>query len=207
RNHVNKKLSAYLHGELDQEESRRVAEHMLACRRCRDEYEEIKFGARLAGRLSQLEEEKAPAELVGGLEAALDKMASPANRSRIGVKASRSRAFWSLPASRFGRFGRLGAAATLLLMIGLSVFWYQARKGPRPSWDVTRIEGAPKIGSKVVGDAGKLSVGEWLVTDDSSRAEIHVGEIGQVQVDPGSRVRLLEAKADEHRLALERGKM
>src|SRR5215510_5486750 len=60
RNHVNKKLTAYLHGELRPEESRRVAEHMLACRRCRDDYEEVKFAARL---VSQLAEEKAPAEL------------------------------------------------------------------------------------------------------------------------------------------------
>jgi hypothetical protein len=95
----------------------------------------------------------------------------------------------------------------MLLAISLSVYWYQARMARRPSWDVTRIEGAPKIGSKTVGDAGKLRVGEWLVTDDSSSAKISVGEIGYVQVDPGSRVRLLEAKTDEHRLALARGRM
>ncbi len=201
-NHVSKRLSAYCHGELRPEESRRVAEHLMSCRRCRDEYEEIKFAAQLASRLAEEKaEEKAPAELWDELEAALDKMNAPANWHPLGVKASRGRAFWSLPAFR------VGAAATLLLTIGLSVFWYQSRKGPRPSWDVTRIEGAPKIGSKVVGAAEKLSVGEWLVTDDSSRAEIRVGEIGQVQIDPGSRVRLLDAKADEGRLALERGKM
>jgi len=197
-NHVSKQLSAYCHGELRPEESRRVAEHLMSCRRCRDEYEEIKFGAQLA---SQLVEEKAPAALWGELEGALDKLDALGYWRRSGVAPSRRRAFWSLTSFK------LGAAAAMLLMIGLFVFWYQARKGPRPSWDVTRIEGAPRIGSKAVGDVGKLRVGEWLVTDDSSRAEIHVGEIGQVQVDPGSRVRLLEAKADEHRLALERGKM
>jgi hypothetical protein len=113
----------------------------------------------------------------------------------------RKRAFWTFPSFK------LGFAAAVLLMIALAVFWQQSRRATGPSLDVTRIEGAPKIGSKVVGDAGKLSVGEWLVTDDSSRAEIRVGEIGQVQVDPSSRVRLVEAKADEHRLALARGKM
>src|SRR5262249_44615476 len=188
----------YCHGELRPEESRRVAEHLMSCRRCRDEYEEVKFGAQLA---SQLVEEKAPAALWGELEGMLDKLGALGYWGGNGVAPSRKRAFWSLPAFK------LGAAAAMLLMIGLSVFWYQARKEPRPSWDVTRIEGAPRIGSKTVGDVGKLRVGELLVTDDSSRAEIHVGEIGQVQVDPGSRVRLLEAKADKHRLALERGKM
>jgi len=33
--------------------------------------------------------------------------------------------------------------------------------------------------AQTVGEVGKLRVGEWLVTDDSSRAEIHVGEIGR----------------------------
>jgi hypothetical protein len=97
-----------------------------------------------------------------------------------------------------------GAAMTLAIVIG--ALWLYSRQ-PRPAWDVTRIEGQPRIGSKAVGDAGKLKVGEWLVTDDASRAEIRVGEIGQVQVEPSSRVRLVEAKADEHRLALSRGKM
>jgi len=198
RNHVNKKLTAYLHGELRPEESRRVAEHMLACRRCRDDYEEVKFAARL---VSQLAEEKAPAELWDGLEAALDRMAAPENRRPQRMGDLRKSAFWTFPSFK------LGFAAAVLLMIALAVFWQQSRRASGPSWDVTRIDGAPKIGSKVVGDAGKLRVGEWLVTDDSSRAEIRVGEIGQVQVDPGSRVRLVEAKADEHRLALARGKM
>jgi Putative zinc-finger/FecR protein len=197
-NHVSKQLSAYCHGELRPEESRRVAEHLMSCRRCRDEYEEIKFGARLA---SQLTEEKAPAALWEELEGALDKLDALGYWRRSGARASRRRAFWSLPAFK------LGAAAAMLLAISLSVYWYQARMAQRPSWDVTRIEGAPKIGSKAVGDAGKLRVGEWLVTDDSSSAKISVGEIGYVQIDPGSRVRLLEAKTDEHRLALAKGKM
>ncbi len=197
-NHVSKQLSAYYHGELRPEESRRVAEHLMGCRRCRDEYEEIKFGARLA---SQLTEEKAPAALWGELEGALDKLDAVSYWRRSSVRASRRRAFWSHTSFK------LGAAAAMLLAISLSVFWYQARMTQRPSWEVTRIEGAPKIGSKSVGEAGKLRVGEWLVTDDSSSAKISVGEIGEVQIAPGSRVRLLEAKTNEHRLALERGKM
>jgi predicted anti-sigma-YlaC factor YlaD len=190
RKHVNKKLSAYLHGELDQEESRRVAEHLMSCRRCRDEYDEIKFGAQLARRLSDdLARAQAPAALWAELEEMIDGAGARRRRSR--------------PARMSLRIALAGAA---MLALAFGVFWFYPR-APRPAWDVTRIEGAPKIGSKVLGDAGKLSVGEWLVTDESSRAKINVGEIGYVQVDPGSRMRLVEAKADEHRLALARGKM
>src|SRR5215813_244366 len=189
-NHVSKRISAYLHGELRPEESRRVAEHLMTCRRCRDEYDEVKFGARLAAQLSgDLARAQAPASLWAELEKMLD-----------GAGATRRR---PLPA-RMPLKIALACAATLALAFG--VFWFYPR-APRPGWDVTRIEGAPKIGSNTVGEVGKLRVGEWLVTDDSSRAKISVGEIGQVQVDPGSRVRLVEAKSDEHRLALARGKM
>jgi predicted anti-sigma-YlaC factor YlaD len=189
-NHVNKRLSAYLHGELRPEESRRIAEHLMVCRRCRDEFEEIKFGARMAARLSDdMARAQAPATLWAELEEMLD-----------GAGAARRR---PAPARRPLKIALAGAAA---LALAFGVFWFYPR-APRPGWEVTRIEGAPKIGSKTVGEAGKLRVGEWLVTDDSSRAKIQVGEIGQVQVDPGSRVRLVEAKADEHRLALARGKM
>ena len=193
-NHVSNRLSAYLHGELRPEESRRVAEHLMICPRCRDEYEEIKFGSQLAARLSKdLARAQAPATLWAGLEEMIDGV--EAERRRPGAVLGAVATWWKIALA--------GAAA---LAIALAVFRFYPR-APRPGWDVTRIEGEPRIGSKTVGEAGKLRVGELLVTDDSSRAEIRVGEIGQVQIDPGSRVRLVEAKADEHRLALDRGRM
>jgi hypothetical protein len=194
-NHVSKRLSAYLHGELRPEESRRVAEHLLSCRRCRDEYEEIKFGARLATRLSEnLGRAQAPSAIWAELERMID-----------GAGAARRRPQKRLMIGRRPLTIALAGAAMLALALG--AFRFFRPPAARPSWDVTRIEGAPRIGSKAMGEAGKLRVGEWLLTDDSSRAKINVGEIGYVQVDPGSRVRLVEAKADEHRLALTRGRM
>jgi len=50
-------------------------------------------------------------------------------------------------------------------------------------------------------------VGESVVTDDSSRAVIQVGDIGQVEVQPGSRLRLLGASRTDHRLALDVGEI
>ncbi|MBO0725823.1 MAG: zf-HC2 domain-containing protein [Blastocatellia bacterium] len=197
-NHVSNRLSAYLHGELGPEESRRVAEHLMICPRCRDEHEEIKFGSQMASRLSKdLARAQAPATLWAELEEMIG--GAEAGRRRPGAAPGAVAIWW-----------KIATAGAVALASALVVFWFYPR-APRPALhsglDVTRIEGAPRIGSKTVGESGKLRVGEWLVTDDSSSAEIRVGEIGQVQVDPGSRVRLVEAKADEHRLALDRGKM
>ena len=49
--HVSKLASAYCHDELSPEESRRVAEHLIGCNRCRAEFEEIKLGVKFAEQL------------------------------------------------------------------------------------------------------------------------------------------------------------
>lgn len=196
-NHVSKQLSAYCHGELKPEDSRRVAEHLADCRRCCDEYEEIKFGATLAQRLSR---EQAPAELWNKSKAMLEEKAASPVHSR-GAEVAQRLSFWQTPPFR------LSAAAAVLLMVGLGVFWFQLKKAPRPFWEVARIEGQPVAGSKVIGEVGRLSLGEWLITDDASRARIDVGQIGLVTVEPNSRLKLAEARDDEHRLAMARGRM
>ena len=69
------------------------------------------------------------------------------------------------------------------------------------------VGGAPRIGSKSFGQKGKLRIGQWLETDKDSRAQIEVGSIGQVEIDPNTRVRLVETKPTEHRLELARGRL
>jgi hypothetical protein len=76
-----------------------------------------------------------------------------------------------------------------------------------PSWRVTRLDGTPRIGAEQISNNGRLGVGEWLVTDEKSRAQIAVGQIGNVELDENTRVRLLANKPDEHRLELARGRI
>lgn len=97
-------------------------------------------------------------------------------------------------------------AAMLLLALGIAVAWYTTRP-TLPSWEVARLEGAPRVGSDHIDETGRLAVGEWLETDRASRALINVGVIGQVEVEPNTRVRLVQARTTEHRLALARGTM
>lgn len=70
------------------------------------------------------------------------------------------------------------------------------------TWAVQRVAGAPRVNDAPLGAAGRMRVGQWLETDDSSRATISVGTIGLVDVQPGTRVRLVRAEATDHRLAL-----
>ncbi len=79
---------------------------------------------------------------------------------------------------------------------------------PAPEWEVARLEGTPLVGAHAiegVGAKGKLEVGQLLVTNTESRAAITVAEIGEIQVDPGTRVRLLQTLRERKRIALEEG--
>jgi hypothetical protein len=99
---------------------------------------------------------------------------------------------------RYWYWAPLAAAAVFaLVVIGRAV--------SINAWDVTTLAGRPLIGGKRLAASGRLRVGDWLQTDDSSRALVAVGRIGQVEVQPDTRVQLVVAKTDEHRLALARG--
>ena len=96
------------------------------------------------------------------------------------------------------------AVAALVFVIGGVWFVMQTRQS---TWQVARLAGAPQIGSQRLVANGQLEVGEWLETDDSSRAQINVGMIGQVELAPQTRIRLLKTRLTDHRLSLARGKI
>lgn len=193
--HVTKKLSAYCHGELDAAEASRVREHLSRCAGCRAEKDEIELGIHLAERLPHV---PAPASLWAEIESSLDK--SPGKPE---VKPSKRRYWLGAPALTFATVALVAAAA-------LAVAWYvrQDRKVedmPKPSLAVAAIEGSPMLDSGGIKETGRLAVGGALETDSNSRAVIEIADIGQVEVDPNTRMRLVSTSEEEHRLALDRG--
>src|SRR5437879_375660 len=81
-----------------------------------------------------------------------------------------------------------GAAAAILVVAVTLILFLRLRPVHNlgPAWDVARLEGAPRVGSKAIrGNAaiGKLGVGQTLETDDSSRAAITFDETGRVEVE------------------------
>jgi anti-sigma factor RsiW len=65
-----------------------------------------------------------------------------------------------------------------------------------PSWEVTGLPGM-----------SLLRPGDVLQTDTTSKAEIKIANIGQLLISPNTRIRLLVTKSDEHRVALDRGRV
>src|ERR1700694_1918562 len=105
---------------------------------------------------------------------------------------------------------QLGAVAAVALLTA-TVFLVLR---PKPSgnagtsWAVARLEGTPRVGWHSVGEKSgpvRLGIGQTLVTDSSSRASITLDETGRVEVDAGSRLRLVTNGPGRERLSLERG--
>jgi hypothetical protein len=96
----------------------------------------------------------------------------------------------------------LSAAAAVLLVAAAAWLLYMTRGG---AWTVQRVAGSPVVDGQAISDGGRIGIGDWLVTDAVSRARVAVARIGRVDVDPNTRVQLVESKGREHRLALERG--
>jgi hypothetical protein len=92
------------------------------------------------------------------------------------------------------------AAVTIALTGG---WWVALRTAPQ--WEVARLEGTPRVGGSTVADGQRLERGASLETDAHSRARIAVGRIGEVDVDPNTRLRVLESRARDQRMALDRG--
>jgi hypothetical protein len=72
---------------------------------------------------------------------------------------------------------------------------------------VTAVEGNPMIEGRPVDGSGSLRPGERLATDSASSASLRVGTLGNVEVEPDSRLRLVASGPSEQRLALERGRI
>lgn len=186
--HVVRQLTAYCHRELTAAESSRVQQHLEVCEPCRREHEHIRVAVDLA---SQIRLRSAPDSLWEGVVRALDR----SQAALPGESTSPARLGWPHWAV---------ALATLLLVSLLGSSWYYWRLN-RPSWEVARLEGKPKVGWSVIGETGRIAVGDWLETDQSSRALISVGDIGEVEVDPNTRVRMVRSRETEHRLRLAQG--
>jgi len=181
--HISRQLAAHLDGQLVQPQAQQAEMHLRECARCRTEREQVRRGMQIIEHLSLVE---APAALWPSIEAAIQE-----NRSRQAPTVL----LW-----------RWAVAATLLLALAGAAYWRFAHpSGTR--WEVVRLAGSPSGGGKPIRGAGRIGAGEWIETDATSRATVKVGEIGSVEIAPGTRVRVVTARPGEHRLALARGEI
>ena len=138
-------------------------------------------------------------EAVGRLPKAIEPPADlwPGIRQRMRDAGRGTRDGW-----RRRAYATLAVAAAIVLAVAL---WEWQLGVASPSWHVSRLAGRPLINQTAIAATGSLHVGQWIETDDSSRALLAIAGIGQVDVRPGSRVQLVRAQATDQRLALAYG--
>jgi hypothetical protein len=182
--HVSRQLAAHIDGELSPQKAGEVERHEAHCADCRAKREQVRFGMALLDHLPQVEP---PDAIWTSIEAAFQEQRSAARHS-----ASRP---W-----------RLAFAATAILAVAGATYWTVTRHaGTR--WEVVRIDGSPVINQERIRGESRIGAGEWIETDSQSSATVKVGEIGSVEVEPDTRLRVVTARPGEHRLALARGEI
>ena len=175
-------FSPCIDGELDGGARARLESHLAGCRRCRAEFENLIFASRLISRL-EIPDER-PRSLPSWIA---DQEIAVRLKPRINRKL-------------------ILAPVAAIALIAVVLVWFIAQP-QKNSLEVFSLVGAPLIESKKINRSARIETGQWLETDRSSRAMIQIADIGQVEVDTLSRVRLIRSRADEQRLALDRGRL
>ena len=183
--HVTKRLLAFEEDQLAPGEARRVEAHLERCARCRRDLDEIRFAS---AAMRQAPLEKAPEELWTAIETALNSSAD-------------TNSSWMRKVGQAFRPVQLATGAAILATVIAVVLLLLRPTHREPGWSVVRVTGAQVSGT------GTLHVGQWLVTGPDASARVSVGQIGEVEVAPNSRLRLLRSRPNDNRLSLVRGEI
>jgi len=118
--------------------------------------------------------------------------------------------FWQRLLSSRWSYGLAAAAASILFIAAFGILQWSRKPetSSGPGWDVESVAGKPRVESNLFArNAGtaKLGVGQTLVTDSRSKANISIADVGTVNVEPNTRLRLVAGGNGHNRLALDRG--
>lgn len=124
------------------------------------------------------------------------------------LPADSLRSRWAVFGFRVRLFPAMAAAAGVAL-IAVAAFLIYARNtsaGGTGGWDASRIAGTPRIGEReITNKSSHLGVGQVLETDNQSRARLQATDVGQIEIEPSTRVRLLDMGATRKQIALDHG--
>ena len=235
--HVAKLLSAYCHDELPTAEMQRVQAHLQSCASCRQAYEQIKFGISLAQQIKTvaapdslwfdvIKKNVAPAtansfnwRIAAALAAVLilglvgwfgfsrlhkTEILKPEIVDNQIEKIAPVPSVVVTPTPKVSDKKILSVSAPQPTKTAPKI---PASKVASQTWEVASLAGSPSIGATKINGTEKIAVGEWLATDNVSRAKIKIANIGFVDIDPNSWVQFVSTQNSEHRIALKKGRL
>jgi len=234
--HYKDQLSAFVDQELSKEDRQTVAEHLMQCDSCRREHDRIRLGAGLAASLEKTDAPETvwrsiENELSGPRSPTLETFARPRwfdlrhagalatailvvgflsflvyrglfSSGEITVTQNQPTTSSEQPTTEIPVVIPVQEANSTAVNSNIQTV-------PSNSGPLTPTTGEYWPVETIAGKAGaeKLAVGEYLETDASSRVRIDVADIGNVEIAPNSRVKLVGTNDKQHRLSLERGSL
>ena len=97
------------------------------------------------------------------------------------------------------------SAAAALAVASLMIIRQPALPPAGPSWQVSRVKGSPILGAAALRGTGLLTVGEPLATDSQSQATLNIASVGELRVEPDTRLHVIQSSTTRQYLALDRG--
>lgn len=201
-------LNDYMGGKLIDEMRREISLHVKRCTSCRKKARDIRMMHKTSGTLrkelhhgggfwetvSESNEFDTDFNLPVILYSPLKRNDKSGRGSKFRNKILRSR--WIAIGAPLG--------AILAAILISAMYFYRAN----PSfWEVESLKGTPVAGNEQISGTGNLPVGQWLKTDSKSSARLQAGLAGEVDVNPGSAVKLLDTKEPDYKLYLKFGKI
>jgi len=199
-------LNDYADGHLIDEMRSEISNHLLFCEDCRSYYNDIKAF------INEAEPSSGKSDFWEGIsERRTGRKFSPKlftikPEEKFYYEWGEKSYLYKDPRKKKGGWYVI-ALASFAVLLGIALGFYFFTQSSAAFWPVEKILGTPVVGSEVISDHGMLKVGEWIETDEKSRARLKAGLIGEIDIFPNSRVQLLETKPDKHRINLPYGKI
>lgn len=210
-------INENLEGTLSSEKSLLLNTHLQTCKDCTKYLEDINI---ILKQLSKLPREIMPKK---DLWSAIELKISPAvqsNGSPIEASAKKSEDKFTYIKQHFNFKHIFTGLAAAIILFGLiyTIALYNKRETENNLntdvnlnvgifWKLNNLQGTTSVSGKPVTNTDSITEGAWIVTDTLSKAEIKLGNIGSVIIEPGSKVRVLNTAAGNKRLGLEYGSL
>ncbi len=211
-------IDEYLDGEISSENKNKMEKHLSECESCSKYREETEMLLEKVSTISknagQISTEKRN-EIWNKIESSFSGSNGTGRIYTLnpGLSSSSKKGF------TFGKFRYAisGIAAVLILgfiILAVKYFNQKTETGtgnissnviPAKFWKVSSVKGSPAIDNITMRNTDSVKMGQWITTDDSSKAELTVADIGTVMIEPKTKIKLVKSEDNDHRIALEYG--
>jgi hypothetical protein len=105
------------------------------------------------------------------------------------------------PRTRITLVGVAASIAGALVLLS-AYLWLRPAASPV---SVSRLAGAPTIGGRAIAGPTPFRVGQWVETDQAGRVRADLADMGEIELAPNSRLRVVSAERGRYRVFLARG--